>query len=113
MASSSMPICSMSSAVRWAIGFAVLFCTVVMGTPGGCVDSVVEVAVAGGGADAGLDHHRVAGGGGDFAVAQVADRAFAHRQDAAVTDAHAAAGRHEDAGGFGGIEDRGGAVGGD
>src|SRR3712207_8395765 len=34
----------------------------------------------------------------DLAVAQVADRAFAQRQHAAVADPHAAAGRHQDAG---------------
>src|SRR5689334_8162645 len=101
MTSSSMPICSMSSGERWAIGLVDWFVIVVMVTP----MSVVEVAGAGSGVDAGLDHHGIAGGGRDLAVAQVAHDAFAHGQDAAEADAHAASRRHEDAGRFGGVED--------
>src|SRR6476661_6909234 len=106
IASSSTPSSSMSSGVRWATGFVVFFCRTVIGVSFGVrlielveiigldrLDrpwrSVVEVAGAGGGGDAGLDADAVSGGGsGDLAGAQVADRALAHRQHAAVADAH-------------------------
>src|SRR3954452_17357871 len=109
MVSSSLPMISMSSAERWAIGFSDFFCSTVTVVSR---SSVVDVAGAGGGAHAGLDEDAVPRGGrGDLAVAQVADGALAQRQHAAVADAHAAAARHEDAGLLGGIEDRGGPVG--
>ena len=60
IASSSMPICSMSASVRWAIGFWACFWIVVIETPSEWgqrtvpCGSVVEVAGAGGGVDAGL-----------------------------------------------------------
>src|SRR3712207_5250095 len=111
--SSSLPISSMSSAVRWAIGLWDFFCRTVT-RRGSSVSgrSVVDVAGAGGGADAGLDEDAVpGGGGGDLAGAQVADGALAQREHAAVADAHAAAAGHEDAGLLGGVEDRGGPVG--
>src|SRR5215212_12181255 len=115
MVSSSLPMSSMSSAVRWAIGFSGFFCSVVMVCVApllGSGRSVVDVARAGGGADARLDEDAVTGRrGGDLAVAQVADGALAQRQHAAVADAHAAAGRHEDAGLLGGVEDGGRPVG--
>ena len=73
---------------------------------------MVEVAGAGGGGDAGLDRHAVAGlGGGDLAGAQVAHGALAQRQDAAEADAHPAAGRHQHAGVLARVEEGGGAVG--
>src|SRR3954451_24990396 len=115
MVSSSLPMSSMSSAVRWAIGFSGFFCSVVTVCVApllGSGRSVVDVAGAGGGADAGLDEDAVTRrGGGDLAVAQVADRALAQRQHAAVADAHAAAARHEDPRLLGGVQDRGGPVG--
>src|SRR5215218_3796349 len=112
MVSSSLPRSSMSSAVRWAIGFSFFFCRAVTVRLLFSGRSVVDVAGAGGGAHAGLDEDAVSGGGdGQFAVAQVADGALPQRQHAAVADAHAAAARHEDAGVLGGVEDRGGPVG--
>src|SRR6476659_8647790 len=103
MASSSTPICSMSSGVRWAMGLTGCFWMTVMGVSSG-VDSVIDRAVAGGGADAGLDVHAVPhGGGGDLPVAQVAHGALAQRQHAAEADAHAAPARHQHARGLGGV----------
>src|SRR6478609_2721416 len=115
MASSSMPICSMSASVRWAIGLVwprtAFFWIVVMSISWGCGGgqaSVVDVARAGGGVDAGL-HLEVAGlarhGGGDRAVAEVAHAALAKRDDAAHADAHPAAARHQHPGVLGGVED--------
>ena len=74
------------------------------------------MAGAGGGVDAGLDRDTGRAGlagdrDGDRTVAQVADRAGLHGDDAAHADAHPAAAGHKDAGAFGGVEDRGGAVG--
>ena len=72
----------------------------------------VDLAGAGRGRDAGLDADAVAfGGGGELAVAQVADAARAQRHDAAEADAHPAARRHQHAGVLAGVEDGGGAVG--
>src|ERR1035437_234094 len=74
--------------------------------------SQVDAARAGGGRHAGLDEDAVLGRrGGDLAVAQVSHGAFAQRRDAAEADAHAAAGRHQDAGLFAGVQQRGGSVG--
>src|SRR3954451_5239044 len=110
--SSSLPMISMSSADRWAIGFWDFFCSAVTVRLLFSGRSVVDVAGAGGGAHAGLDEDAVTGRrGGDLAVAQVAYRTLAQRQDAAVADAHPAAARHEHSGVLGGIQDRGGAVG--
>src|SRR4028119_658657 len=113
MSSSSLPMSSMSSAVRCSIGFSVFFCSTVMRcSSSGLEWSVVDVAGAGGGADAGLDEDAVARRGrGDLAVAQVPDGALAQREDAAEADAHAAAAGHEDAGLLGGVEDGSGPVG--
>src|SRR3712207_5766950 len=113
MSLSSLPMSSMSSAVRCSIGFSVFFCRTVMRCGSSGLEwSVVDVAGAGGGADAGLDEDAVAGRGrGDLAVAQVPDGALAQRQHAAEADAHPAAAGHEDAGVLGGVEDRGGPVG--
>src|SRR6478735_4175298 len=122
IASSSTPICSTSSGVRCPIGLWVFFCRTVMVTPlvrgsGGLWNrSVVDDAGAGGCGDAGLDRDALAlglagGGGRDGSGAQVAHGSLAQGQDAAEADAHAAPGRHEDAGGLGGVEDGGGAVG--
>src|SRR3712207_6226206 len=110
LVSSSLPMISMSSADRCAIGFSGFFWITVMN--GSDQRSVVDGAGAGSGADAGLDEHAVArGGDGQLTVAQVAHGTLAQRQHAAVADAHAATARHEDAGLLGGVEDRGGAVG--
>src|SRR5687768_8027811 len=107
IASSSRPSCSMSSAVRWAMGLCAFFWMAVMS-----VSSELDVAGAGGGVDAGLDADSVAlGGGGDGAVAQVAYGTRAQRHDAAEADPHPAAGRHEHAGCLAGGQQRGGAVG--
>src|SRR3982751_817919 len=115
MVSSSLPMISMSSADRGAIVLSGFFCravTVPAPLLGAVGRSVVDVAAAGGGADAGLDQDGVPrGGDGQLAVAQVAHGALPQRQHAAVADAHAAAAGHEDAGLLGGVEDRGGAVG--
>src|SRR3712207_3432872 len=112
MSSSSLPMSSMSSGVRCSIGLSAFFCSTVMRGLPAVSGSVVDVAGAGGGADAGLDEDAVPGdGGGHLAGAQVADGALAQREHAAVADAHAAAAGHEDAGLLGGVEDRGGAVG--
>src|SRR3954463_14257508 len=100
---------SMSSGVRCAIGFSGLFCSTVMsgGSSCGAAGSVVDVARAGGGADAGLDEDAVTGGrGGDLAGAQVADGALPEREHAAVADAHPAAAGHEQPGVLGGVQDR-------
>src|SRR3978361_698293 len=98
MASSSRPRVSMSSALRWAMGLSGFFCSAVMSAPRWVGRSVVDLAGAGGGADAGLDEDAVAGrGGGDLARAQVADGALPQGQDAAEADAHAAAAGHQDA----------------
>src|SRR3954471_991361 len=114
MVSSSLPMISMSSAERWAIGFSGFFCravTVPAPLLGAVVRSVVDVAGAGGSADAGLDQDAVPrGGDGQLAVAQVAHGALPQRQHAAVADAHPAPAGHEDAGLLGGVEDRRGAV---
>src|SRR3954447_24017715 len=112
MVSSSLPMISMSSADRWAIGFSGFFCSAVTVRLLFSGRSVVDVAGAGGGAHAGLDEDAVPrGGDGELAVAEIADRALAQRQHAAVADAHAAAARHEDARLLGGVQDRRGAVG--
>src|SRR3954452_367432 len=112
MSSSSLPMSSMSSGVRCSIGLSAFFCRTVMRGSSRPVRSVVDVAGAGGGADAGLDEDAVPGdGGGDLAGAQVADGALAQGQHAAVADAHAAAAGHEDAGVLGGVEYGGGPVG--
>src|SRR3954449_10823389 len=112
MVSSSLPMISMSSAERWAIGFSGFFCRTVTVRLLFSGRSVVDVAGAGGGAHAGLDEDAVTGRrGGDLAVAQVADGALAQRQHAAVADAHPAAARHEQARVLGGVQDRGRAVG--
>src|SRR3712207_980767 len=93
MVSSSLPMISMSSADRWAIGFSDFFWITVMN--GSDLRSVVDVAGAGRGADAGLDEHTVTRGcRGQLAVAQITHRALAQGQHAAVADAHAAAARH-------------------
>src|SRR3712207_4560288 len=113
MSSSSLPMSSMSSAVRCSTGLSAFFCRTVMRCGSSGLEwSVVDVAGAGGGADAGLDQDAVAGRGrGDLAIAQIADGALSQREHAAVADAHAAAAGHEDAGLLGGVEDRGGPVG--
>src|SRR3712207_8140578 len=113
MSSSSLPMSSMSSAVRCSIGLSAFFCRTVMRCGSSGLEwSVVDVAGAGGGADAGLDEDAVARRGrGDLAVAQVPDGALAQRQHAAEADAHPAAAGHEDAGVLGGVEDGGGPVG--
>src|SRR5690349_202914 len=104
ISSSSLPSSSMSSSLRWAVGSVVLFCNVVIGTPGGLGGwsgpsgglSDAEQAVAGSRGDAGLHLHAVAlGGGGQVAGAQVTHRALAQRQHAAEADAHAAPARHQ------------------
>src|SRR3954451_3444866 len=107
MVSSSLPMISMSSADRWAIGFWDFFCNAVTVRLLFSGRSVVDVAGAGGGAHAGLDEDAVTGRrGGDLAVAQVADGALPQRQHAAVADAHPAAARHEHARLLGGVQDR-------
>src|SRR3954453_6765178 len=114
ISSSSLPIRSMSPAVRWAMGLTGFFCRTVMRAPPWSrgLGSVVDGAGAGGGTDAGLDEDAVpGGGGGDLAGAQVPDGALAQGQHAAVADPHAAAAGHEDAGLLGGVEDRRPAVG--
>src|SRR3712207_4900473 len=113
IASSSTPIYSMSSGVRWAMGWSSFFWMAVTGLLGSDrVGSVVDVACAGGGVDAGLDADTVARhGGGDLSGAEVGDRALAQRQDAAVADAHPAAARHQHPRLLGGVEDRRGPVG--
>src|SRR3954452_13141181 len=112
MVSSSLPMISMSSADRWAIGFWDFFCSAVTVRLLFSGRSVVDVAGAGGGAHAGLDEDAVTGRrGGDLAVAQVAYGALAQRQRAAATDAHPASAGHQEAGRFGGVEDRRRAVG--
>lgn len=74
--------------------------------------SEFEVAATGDGIDTGLDGDFLAGfGGGDVAVAQVADGALAHGDHAAEADAHAAAARHQDTGLFARVEDRGATLG--
>src|SRR5689334_21038611 len=103
MASSSMPICSMSSAVRWAIGLVGCFWMTVMAVLFWLKFwSVVDVAGPGRGRDAGLDGDAApiglgCGGRGDLAVAQIPDGALAQREDAAEADAHPAPGRHQHA----------------
>src|SRR5829696_8296274 len=62
MVSSSLPMISMSSADRWAIGFSGFFCRTVTVRLLFSGRSVVDVARAGSSADAGLDEHAVAGG---------------------------------------------------
>ncbi len=129
IASSSMPICSMSSRVRWAIGLSAFFWIVVMGSslPGFRGGAAQPASTAGEGQwsmsqapaaalmqvwirtppvsdSPAVTVVSVAG-------AQVAHGSFAEREDAAVADAHPAAARHQDAGVLGGVEDRGGAVG--
>src|SRR5712671_6345159 len=100
MASSSRPRFSMSSPLRWAIGLCFWRCRVVMKVP-------LEVDVAGARCcgHTGLDQDAVTGcGGGDVAVAKVAHGSFAHRCHAAEADAHPASRRHQDSGGFAGVE---------
>src|SRR5215203_626639 len=81
MVSSSLPMISMSSADRWAIGFSGFFCSAVTVRLLVSGRSVVDVAGAGGGAHAGLDEHAVPRrGGGDLAVPQVAHGSLAQRQ---------------------------------
>src|SRR3982750_3529725 len=114
MVASPLPMISMASADRWAIGLSGFFCSAVtVPAPllGAVGRSVVDVARAGGGADAGLDEHAVArGGDGQLAVAQVAHGALPKRQHAAVADAHAAAAGQGDAGLPGRVEGRRGPV---
>ena len=114
IASSSRPISSMSSAVRWAIGLSVFFCMTVMVLLRS-VSLVGQWSMSQGPAAAETQvwiEDAVAGrGGGDLAGAQVAHGALAQRQDAAEADAHPAPGRHQHAGLLAGVEDRGGAVG--
>src|SRR3954471_11518398 len=102
MVSSSLPMISMSSADRWAIGFSGFFCSAVtVPAPllGAVGRSVVDVAAACGGAYAVLEQDAAPrGGNGQLAVAQVAHGALPQRQHAAVADPHAAAAGHEDAG---------------
>src|SRR5215218_1094775 len=108
MVSSSLPMISMSSADKWAMGFSGFFCRAVTVRLLVSGRSVVDVAGAGGGAHAGLDEHAVPRGGrGDLSVAEVAHGALPQRQHAAVADTHAAPARHEDAGLLGGVQDRG------
>src|SRR6188508_1283066 len=72
----------------------------------------LDVAGARNGVDAGLHGQLVAGfDDGDVARAQVAHGALTHGDDAAEADAHPASARHEDAGLFAGVEDRGATVG--
>src|ERR1700722_9876695 len=100
MASSSRPRFSMSSSLRWAIGFYSWRCRVVIGGP-------LEVDVAGARScgHAGLDQDAVTGcGGGDVTVAKVADGPLAQRCHAAEADAHPASRRHQDSGRFAGVE---------
>src|SRR4051812_6659559 len=109
IASSSIPSCSMSSGVRWAVGFSGFLVMAVIGVSS--VGSVVEVARPRGRVDAGLDWHAartgLAGDGdGERAVAEVAHRALPHRQHAAHADAHPAAAGHEDAGALRRVQDR-------
>src|SRR3954454_18665229 len=107
MVSSSLPMISMSSADRWAIGFWDFFCSAVTVRLLFSGRSVVDVAGAGGGAHAGLDEDAVTGRrGGDLAVAQVAHGALAQRQHAAGAEAHPGPARHEHAGALGRVEDR-------
>src|SRR3954453_22999351 len=113
MVSSSTPMASMSSGVRWATGLSGFFCRTVIRllVSGRWGRSVVDVAGAGGGADAGLHEDAVPGrGGGQLAVAEVPDAALTQRQPAAVADAHPAAAGHEQPALLGGVQDRGGAV---
>src|ERR1700724_2737146 len=100
MPSSSRPRFSMSSSLRWAIGFCSWRCRVVIGFP-------LEVDVAGARScgHAGLDQDAVTGcGGGDVAVAKVTHGPLAQRNHAAEADAHPASRRHQDSGGFAGVE---------
>src|ERR1700722_4617691 len=100
MASSSRPRFSMSWSLRWAIGFCSWRCRVVMRGP-------LEVDVAGARScgHAGLDQDAVTGcGGGDVAVAEVANGPLAQRCHAAEADAHPASRRHQPPGGFAGVE---------
>src|SRR5712675_80720 len=100
MASSSRPRFSMSSPLRWAIGLCSWRCRVVMKVP-------LEVDVAGARCcgHTGLDQDAVTGcGGGDVAVAKVAHGSLAQRCHAAEADAHPASRRHQDSGGFAGVE---------
>src|SRR6478735_5637808 len=111
IASSSMPSCSMSSGVRWAVGFTGFLVMAVISSL-----LVVEVARPGGRVDAGLDAYAAGPGltgdrDGEGAVAQVAHRALLHRHDAPHADPHPATTGHQDARALGGVEDRGGAVG--
>ena len=86
------PRCPRRSGARWGRGL------LLDGGHGGSF-SEFDVAGAGGGGDAGLDEHAVAGDAVvSVAVAQVADGALAQRRDAAEADAHPAARRHEHAG---------------
>src|SRR3954451_21542485 len=109
IASSSLPSCSMSSGLRWAIGLSDFFWIVVIGflpvawVVGSVVGSVVERARPGGRVDAGLDEHAAAvglagDGRGQVAAAQVAHGALLEREHAAVADAHPAARGHQHAG---------------
>src|SRR5689334_11452422 len=119
MESSSMPICSMSSGVRWAIGLVDFFCMTVMAILVWLeFESVVDVAGPGRRRDARLDGDATTsrlgrGGGGDLAVAQIPDGALTQREDAAEADAHPASGGHQHAGLLSGVQDGGGAIRGD
>src|SRR3954451_18256511 len=119
MESSSMPICSMSSGVRWAIGLVDFFCMTVMAILVWLeFESVVDVAGPGRSRDAGLDGGAAAirlgrGDGGDRAVAQIPDGALTQREDTAEADAHPASGGHQHAGRLGGVQDGRAAVRGD
>ena len=130
IASSSTPICSMSSGVRWAIGLWAFFCRTVMGASvsgrsrvGGSVDQVRSSgeAVVSGRSRRRRPRPRCRSGcgspfavspsvgGGDLAVAQVADGARAQREHAAEADAHPAPRGHQHAGLLAGVQDRGAA----
>src|SRR4051812_20665 len=100
IASSSRPICSTSSSVRWVFSWT---SEIAM-----CLSLDVERAVARGGGDAGL--HLFVGLGVLVAVAQVTDPAGDEGERAGVADAHPAAERHADAGLLAGFEHRGRAV---
>src|SRR6478752_9312772 len=94
MASSSRPICSTSSSVRWVYPLTSAIAMTLLD---------VEGAVADRDGHAGL--HLFVGLGELVAVAQVADGARDERQRAGVADAHPAAVRHADAGTLAGLED--------
>src|SRR4051794_37639022 len=115
MASSSQPICSTSSSVRWVYSLtsemAIRFLSVIecRERASGVSRSDVEGAGAHRSGDAGL--HLFVGLGVLVAVAQVADPAVDEGERAGVADAHPAAVRHAHAGGLARLEDGRRAVG--